>query len=603
MTMSSSESVKLEAKSKEGAVGAWSALLPVVSWLVFLGFGSAFLAFYYSHIHYFPELKWEESFSYLAAVTVLGGGVVAIYCLLLFVPGWIWSEFLIFDSELQEGKLCYVGAGGRNEPCYSTICKRVALPFAALMLMVHLAILADDGWLTAGAVVVGLVALTWVSLRGFLAELRQTPRKTQGKVNALLTKYVLAADVAALSSVLSLLLLETIIDPERCNWRLLLICTVSVVVSNFLVAVQFSNKPVRAILTAIIAAITLLICGEFFFSLPGATQSERILAKFGFGNLDHEVILNLKSEDPKAAAQPFGPVVLLSRLGTEYLVEQKGGERLSIPKDKVKSWSSRIVHGTAGSEAGWPSLQLTDAESSAVQEARWELGQAKQIAFWGCWALLVMVPGLVLGKDLRARREGAATPPFWMAFRSRRTIVVRCRRALSDGVDLGEALAVAKIQSFFLEHRLQVPELAFQDELTMKDLHSNLIVLGGGSDDDFSKLLSASVNATLRCGECGHRGLTVHDLGSGEPRTHHSRWDEGGEERLDDHVLIYGAPNPLHHEARMLMIFGSFGHGSWAGVHHLLDRDMPEKPFEMLLKADMCLGVPRDYVQVELRTC
>src|SRR3954463_15106333 len=92
----------------------------LIAWLLFLGFGSAFLAFYYSHIHYFPELEWQESFSYLAAASVLGGGLVAVYGLLLFIPGWIWSEFLIFDATLLEEKiLCYsVRRGGTVDPCF-----------------------------------------------------------------------------------------------------------------------------------------------------------------------------------------------------------------------------------------------------------------------------------------------------------------------------------------------------------------------------------------------------------------------------------------------------------------------------------------------------
>lgn len=98
----------------------------LIAWLVFLGFGSAFLAFFYSHIHYFPELKWQESFSYLAAASIFGGGVVAVYSLLLFVPGWIWSEFLIFDAELVEkNALCYYLLPTKKESSPATGALRV----------------------------------------------------------------------------------------------------------------------------------------------------------------------------------------------------------------------------------------------------------------------------------------------------------------------------------------------------------------------------------------------------------------------------------------------------------------------------------------------
>src|ERR1700688_167343 len=74
----------------------------LMAWLVFLGLGGAFLTSYSAQIHYFPVLDWKESFSYLAAMMILGGGVAVVYSLLLFFPGVIWSEFLISDSELEE---------------------------------------------------------------------------------------------------------------------------------------------------------------------------------------------------------------------------------------------------------------------------------------------------------------------------------------------------------------------------------------------------------------------------------------------------------------------------------------------------------------------
>jgi hypothetical protein len=106
MSKSEPKSNAKSTESKENPSGILTANATLVAWLIFLGFGSAVLASYYAHIHYLPELKWEESFAYLAAVTILGGGIVAIYVLLLYLPGWIWSEFLIFDSELQQEPLC-----------------------------------------------------------------------------------------------------------------------------------------------------------------------------------------------------------------------------------------------------------------------------------------------------------------------------------------------------------------------------------------------------------------------------------------------------------------------------------------------------------------
>ncbi len=321
----------------------------LVAWLIFLGFGSAFLAFYYSKIHYFPELKWEESFSYLAAISVLGGGIVAIYGLLLFVPGWIWSEFLIFDAQLEQGTLCYhsMQPGNRPEPCFWSISHFLVVPFALLMVVLHLAIFAGDIRLLAATTVVGILAVTWYSLWEFLKEINKRPLQTSAKKRSLLVKYVVTADVAALASVTSLFILSHLVDPRRHSWGLLVLCTIWVVVSNFLVAVQYRQRRDRAVMTSIIAALTLIICGETF-SERRASQSERLMASFGVGDPLRQVSLELT--DKGAALLKNGGlqaqgVTLLSRLGEEYLVEGTLANgtrtgRVALPKRLVNSWSS-----------------------------------------------------------------------------------------------------------------------------------------------------------------------------------------------------------------------------------------------------------------------
>jgi hypothetical protein len=337
-------------KSQGGPLaGLLAANATLVAWLVFLGFGSAFLAFFYSHIHYFPELKWEESFTYLAAISIFGGGIVAIYGLLLFVPGWIWSEFLIFDTELAKSTLCYHSGPlkERTEPCFWSISHHLVLPFALLMVALHLALFAGDTRLLGATTIMGLLAVAWYSLREFWRELKRQPLgPTTAMLRTLLVKYIVTADIAALSGITSLFVLSRLVDPGVPSGKLLTICTIGMVVSNFLVAVQFRQKPTRAVVTSIVAAITLMICGETF-SEPGASQSERLMASFGVGDPSRTVRLDLTDEGTgllgrNGLASP--DVTLLSRLGEEYLVEgtdrQDARRRVALPKELVTAWSS-----------------------------------------------------------------------------------------------------------------------------------------------------------------------------------------------------------------------------------------------------------------------
>ncbi len=570
-------------ESKESPSGSFlTANATLVSWLIFLGFGSAVLTSYYAHIHYLPELKWEESFSYLAAVTVLGGGIVAVYALLLYLPGWIWSEFLIFDSELQ-GSLCYLGLdGNKPEPCFWSIVKKVVLPFAFLMVVIHLAMFADSVPLMAVATVVGLTGLAWYSRCEFLSH---KSLKTHATRRSLLMKYTVTSVVAALAGIVSLFILRQIIDPQKHSGKLLLTCTVAVIVSNLLVAVQFRNKPTRAVLTGIIAAITLLICGETF-SESHQSQSEGIMRRFGVGDEAFKIKLSVTDEGRKLLADnklsADGALVLRSRLGEEYLVEGDNEQRVAIPKRMVNFWSS--VHDIRKDPP--KTYERSDYQVAAAVADCVFLGP---VAVW----LLYGVVGVIHSR-LRSRRAAH----LWRAFRARRTRIVIGRSEESCRIGLGDAVAVTEIQDFFARLRLSRPELVTADRLTQEDLNFNLILLGGPDTNEISKCLSAGIGATMRFGICNALGCTVLDLL--EQRIFHPSWVDQTRDVFHDYVLIYRMNNPSNRKAQILLIAGSPGHGARVGIRHLLsesfcEKDMSEKqgPFELLLKSEVHYGVPQ----------
>lgn len=344
----------------EGLSGANATLM---AWILFLGFGSAFLTFFYSKIHYFPELRWQDSFSYLAAISILGGGIVAIYGLLLFVPGWIWSEFLIFDTELQQGALCYRFNDQELpfEPCFWSISRCLVLPFFLLMVVLHLVLLADnEPWLLTTTFLVGLLAITWYSARVFSKELRRRPMPHAGATRrSLLVKYVLSANAAALAGFTSLWVIGRLVAGKSHSPLLVLICTIWVTGSNLLVAVQFRKHGSHALMTGIVAAITLVICGETFAE-SGSSLSERLLVGFGVGDTARRVTISPTAEGEKLLqGVPRDRLILLSRLGDEYLLQvapeaaapgSSSGKRFAIPKRLVSSWSSENLPSTSPSK-------------------------------------------------------------------------------------------------------------------------------------------------------------------------------------------------------------------------------------------------------------
>jgi hypothetical protein len=345
------ENAEKTSEKSSGVLGVLTSNATLMAWLVLLGFGGALLTFYYNQIHYFPELKWEESFTYLIAISLLGGFVAAIYSFLLYFPGVIWSELLIFDTELLK-ELCYptrVGEEKFEEPCLLSLWRHVAAPFSFYMIALHFAML-ENVILVGTTAISGLVVLTLFYHSEFSDILKEVKERRASR----LLKAVAAADVAALLSFVSLFVLYKIVDPEGYSWPLLLLCTLVVVVSNVLVAIQFRNKPGRAALTGIVAALVLLFCGEVV-SEGRAALSTRIMERFGLGKGSVRMVVTatgievLQGQEVRFKPSGQNGVIcnakLLSRLGSEYYVEVQG-HRVTLAKDLVRSWSAEIPKRT-----------------------------------------------------------------------------------------------------------------------------------------------------------------------------------------------------------------------------------------------------------------
>jgi hypothetical protein len=234
----------------------------LMAWLVFLGLGGAFLTSYYAHIHYFPVLDWKESFSYLAAILILGGGVAVVYGLLLYFPGVIWSEFLIYDTELQD-YFCYFGREGfgrqTNEPCYWRIGKDLVGPFLLFMVAVHTAMYCgkfltakQSAMVASPSVHATLVGLTIIfCLVPILGLSRWTFRKikkqkrlkrTESAPRWLLLKDVTAADLAAASTALSLFFLYLSVQRDLLSLESLRVAIVGLTIVVGLVLISVFSR-------------------------------------------------------------------------------------------------------------------------------------------------------------------------------------------------------------------------------------------------------------------------------------------------------------------------------------------------------------------------
>jgi hypothetical protein len=126
-------------------------------WLILFVLGGGLLALYYADVGYFPEFIWGDALTYMALMTIIGGSLLVAYGFLLFVPGVIWSEYLISDRQLFQ----VLKMGARDwEPCVFSVTKRILFPFALFMTSCHCLLYLLDknkGW-SAGLVAAGAAA-------------------------------------------------------------------------------------------------------------------------------------------------------------------------------------------------------------------------------------------------------------------------------------------------------------------------------------------------------------------------------------------------------------------------------------------------------------
>jgi hypothetical protein len=145
----------------------------VTLWLILFVLGGGLLALYYAGIGYFPEVTWQDALSYMALMAIIGGGLLVAYGFLLFMPGAIWSEFLIHDRNIGEVLKMETRAW---EACVWLVTKKILLPFALFMAFCHfLLFLLNDrgepiGFAAAGAAA-SLIAVSGLLWRDLSQEL------------------------------------------------------------------------------------------------------------------------------------------------------------------------------------------------------------------------------------------------------------------------------------------------------------------------------------------------------------------------------------------------------------------------------------------------
>jgi hypothetical protein len=332
--------------------------LPLLLWVILFGFGGGLLSLYYASIGYFPDIEWQESLVYLGSLTLVGFFLFLVYGLLLFLPGWIWSEFLLTDSHLK--KIFFYIEEREELFCVKSTFLYLAAPFLVFMAAVHAFLIFESTRETLNLTVLSAVALAVVS--GWVWRRFQILCRTEGLDcgSRHLVRYVALFTLSAALGFLALLIIHwsstTDVD-KLMPW----ICTVVVVAMNLFVAVLFHTHQRESIALAIVSALSLLVLGDLIVKEKESKMSARIMSSFGLG-YERPVDLLVKRESTEIldgleigylCTKPGNflkvqSIEVLSRLGDNYFLRADKKRNFLFPKKMVISWAVDDVQATGG---------------------------------------------------------------------------------------------------------------------------------------------------------------------------------------------------------------------------------------------------------------
>jgi hypothetical protein len=324
----------------------------VLAGLVFLGFGGGIISFYYSHIRYLPDIEWSQSIVHLATATLIGGGFTMLLTLSLFLPGCMWSAFLIRDERLKDS---FWFNENTDEVCLRTLLRNIGLPFGVVVFATHIVLVASEaGWEDSLLYVYGITCAILLIPMGFwikhnlnnLLEGKELGKEKDRR----LFKYIAWFLVSIILSQFSMLLIYLFSGRPtgKAFWITTIFCTLGVFISNHFVAIHYEKSRVQSVLVSLVIAALLL-----FIADRNSTLSVQVMAFFGLGEKSASLDLLLNSEGAEASEklgfqdrctpkfeQRLCDVQVLSRLGNEYLLKA-GDQIFTLPKSAVISRISR----------------------------------------------------------------------------------------------------------------------------------------------------------------------------------------------------------------------------------------------------------------------
>jgi hypothetical protein len=208
-------------------------------------------------------------------------------------------------------------------------------------------------------------------------------------------------------------------------------------------------------------------------------------------------------------------------------------------------------------------------------------------------------------KVIRDRWRTRKARSFWRPFLSSdlRLVIGRFGEfrdfERSGMLGVGDAIALAELQRYLGQIGGSEPQVVYADRLEGDALKHTLISLGGPDANAVTREALKLINSKVRFGDPFNNEIAIRDTGVEPARLYvPSTPDRDG--TATDYGVIIRAPNPFAPEKEIMIIAGSFGHGTVAGERYVtspaflaLPASKARDAFECLVETNVVRDAPQ----------
>jgi hypothetical protein len=177
----------------------------------------------------------------------------------------------------------------------------------------------------------------------------------------------------------------------------------------------------------------------------------------------------------------------------------------------------------------------------------------------------------------------------------------------SGFVGLGCAIGLTELSAYFEEVGLKEFTVSYADRLDGDDLKTNLVLLGGPDANAVTREVIPRISSELQLGNPTNYEISIYD--SQTTKMYAPSRSPLTNEIDKDYAVIIRAENPFAPTKQILLIAGSYGYGTWAGVRFAISKQFLDnsivaenKSLECLIETDIVRETPQDIRLIILRS-